>query len=180
MPSLNLFGVRGRTSEREPRISPTNTSYTPTFLHVPSLLLNTEVMSTANLLNTQFDDSEEEDDNFNPQPADLSDAEDAGGDHDDDAEDQIRGEAARQKSERKGSDDEDAANKEEDDDEDEEDEGEEPAPRAGDDEEEDEEEDEEDEEITVCTEEDYESSLWSTKGTDAKLGTSSKAQTRTS
>jgi hypothetical protein len=158
VPSLNLFGVRGRTSEREPPISPTNTSHTPTFPHLLSLLLNTEVMSTANLLNTQFDDSEEEDDNFNPQPADLSDAEDAGGeDHDDDAEDQIRGEAARQKSKQEGSDDEDAMNKEGDDDEDEEGEGEDTAPRAGDDEEEDEEEDEEDEEITVRTEEDYES-----------------------
>ncbi|KAI9743566.1 MAG: transcription elongation factor spt5 [Claussenomyces sp. TS43310] len=35
-------------------------------------------MSTANLLNTQFDESEDEDDNFNPAPADLSDDENAG------------------------------------------------------------------------------------------------------
>lgn len=32
-------------------------------------------MSTSNLPNNSFDDSEEEDDNFNPQPADLSDNE---------------------------------------------------------------------------------------------------------
>ncbi|KAK6615858.1 hypothetical protein H4I95_01010 [Botrytis cinerea] len=35
-------------------------------------------MSTSNLLNNSFDESDEEDDNFNPQPADLSDNEDEG------------------------------------------------------------------------------------------------------
>lgn len=102
-------------------------------------------MATSNLINAQFDDSDEEDDNFNPQPADLSDAEDAGGDHDEDAGDQIRREAARHQSKDEGSDGEDNANKE-----DEEDEGEDTAPRDEDEEEEEEEEeDEEDEEITV-------------------------------
>jgi len=58
-------------------------------------------MSTSNLLNAQFDDSEDEDD-FNPQPADLS---DDGGD--DDAGVQIRKEAARTRvDEDEGSDDE--------------------------------------------------------------------------
>jgi transcription elongation factor SPT5 len=100
-------------------------------------------MATSNLINAQFDESDEEDDNFNPQPADLSDAEDAGGDHDEDAGDQIRREAARQESKDDASEGEDTAIKE-----DEEGEGEDTAP--GDEEEEDEEEeDEEDEEITV-------------------------------
>lgn len=49
----------------------------------------------SNLQSAHFDDSEDEDD-FNPQQADLSDVEDAGGsDHDDDAGAQIRNEASR-------------------------------------------------------------------------------------
>jgi hypothetical protein len=52
-------------------------------------------MSTSNLLNARFDDSEDEDD-FNPQPADLSDIEEAGGsDHDEDAGAQIQNEVSR-------------------------------------------------------------------------------------
>lgn len=107
-------------------------------------------MSTSNLLNAQFDDSEDEDDNFNPQPADLS---DDGGD--DDAGAQIRKEASRTR-EVDGSDDEapaprrqsvDDENGEDEDDEDAEGEGEDITQGALDDDDEDEEEDEE-EEIT--------------------------------
>lgn len=110
-------------------------------------------MSTSNLLNAQFDDSEDEDDNFNPQPADLS---DDGGD--DDAGAQIRKEASRTR-EVDGSDDEapaprrqsvDDENGEDEDDEDAEGEGEDITQGALDDDDEDEEEDEE-EEITVGT-----------------------------
>jgi transcription elongation factor SPT5 len=39
-------------------------------------------MATRNLNNVQFDDSDSEDDNFNPPPADMSDEENAGGDGD--------------------------------------------------------------------------------------------------
>jgi transcription elongation factor SPT5 len=53
-------------------------------------------MATTNLLTTQFDDSEDEDDNFNPAPADLSDDENAGED-DDESEAQVRNEGARRR-----------------------------------------------------------------------------------
>ncbi len=53
-------------------------------------------MATGNLLTTQFDDSEDEDDNFNPAPADLSDDENAGED-DDELEAQVRNEGARRR-----------------------------------------------------------------------------------
>jgi transcription elongation factor SPT5 len=110
-------------------------------------------MSTSNLLNAQFDDSEDEDD-FNPQPADLS---DDGGD--DDAGVQIRKEAARTRvDEDEGSDDEAPASRrksahgqngdDDDDDEDAEGEGEDITQGGLDDDEEEDEEDEE-EEITV-------------------------------
>jgi hypothetical protein len=125
----------------------TNTLHPRKFLLFLPLLFDIESMSTSNL-NAQFDDSEEDDD-FNPQPADLSDAEDAGGNDDEDAEDQIRRDAARQKSRREASDDEDAVNKHGADGEDE-GEGEDTAPR--DEDEEEDEEDEEDEEITVRVE----------------------------
>jgi transcription elongation factor SPT5 len=110
-------------------------------------------MATSNLVNTQFEESDEEDDNFNPQPADLSDAEDAGGDQDEDAADQIRTEAARQQSKGDASEDEDAVNKV-----DEEGEGEGSAP-GNDDGEDDEEEDDDEEEITVCVQQDPGSKL---------------------
>ncbi len=51
-------------------------------------------MSTSNLLNSQFDESDDEDD-FNPAPADVSDAEDAGGSDNDDVGAQIRNEASK-------------------------------------------------------------------------------------
>ncbi|RDL33576.1 uncharacterized protein BP5553_07944 [Venustampulla echinocandica] len=55
-------------------------------------------MATANLVNAQFDDSEDEDDNFNPQPADLSGGEEGGeSDHDNDAGAQIQNENANAK-----------------------------------------------------------------------------------
>lgn len=103
-------------------------------------------MSTASLLDTRFDDSEEEDDNFNPAPADLSDEENgAEGDHaseipsrndakrratddDDDAEDdgaiKTNGKGRPSNVEDNGDDDEGegAGDDEEDEDEDEEDE----------------------------------------------------------
>jgi len=111
-------------------------------------------MSTANLLDAHFDDSEEEED-FNPQPADDS---DAGSDNEDDADNQVRGEAARHQSRDNTSEDgvtepvkskrTEILDEEEDNDEDD-DEGEDTAPRANDDDEEEEDEDEEDEEITV-------------------------------
>ena len=117
-------------------------------------------MSTANLLNSHFEDSDDEED-FNPQPADLSDNEDAGGSDHDDAGDQIRNEAARQPSRDDASEadsttepvrsktrDAELDGDEEIDDEDAEGEGEDTGPRANDDDEEDEEEDDE-EEITV-------------------------------
>lgn len=114
-------------------------------------------MSTSNLLNNSFDDSDEEDDNFNPQPADLSDNEDEGhhtgsaqrneasrhqvGD-DDGSEDESAPASGRKHSSGGGADDG------EDEDEDEEGDGED---IAADDDEEDEEEEEDDdeEEITV-------------------------------
>jgi transcription elongation factor SPT5 len=112
-------------------------------------------MSTSNLLNTQFEDSEDEDDNFNPQPADLSDNEDA--------EAQIHNEAARRRVEDHGSDEElpvtkkkfsadEGSGEEDDGDAEGEGEGEETAVGAHDaedDEEDDEEEDDDEEEITV-------------------------------
>ena len=115
-------------------------------------------MSTANLLNTQFDDSEDEEDNFNPQPADLSDVED---DNDADAGAQIRNEASARRVSEGGSDDESTQDlapakkrsPQQDDneaDEDAEGEGEDTAPNALDDEDdEEEEEDDDEEEITV-------------------------------
>lgn len=122
-------------------------------------------MATTDLLNAHFNDSEDEDDNFNPQPADLSDNEDAGGDdHDEDARNQIQNEAARRPVNEDGYDeDEDAEappsngrkrsseyRKEDEvgDDEDDEGEGEDTALGVHDDEEEEDEEDDEEEEIT--------------------------------
>ena len=121
-------------------------------------------MSTSNLLDTRFDDSEEEDDNFNPQPADLSDVEDAGGsDHDD----RIQNEASRRQEVNDRSDEElpiskrssadDRGGNENEDDEDEDAEGEgEPGASLSDVEDgrganidEDDEEDDDEEEITV-------------------------------
>jgi transcription elongation factor SPT5 len=99
----------------------------------------------SNLLNQQFDDSEDEED-FNPQPADESDAEDAAPDHDEDAGDQIRSEAARRSSRDESPVENAIADK--DDDEDAEGEGEDTAPRDEDDDDEDDE-DEDEEEITV-------------------------------
>lgn len=118
-------------------------------------------MST-NLSNTRFDDSEDEED-FNPAQADLSDVEDAGGsDHDEDAGAQIQNEAARRRevNDDDGSDEESAISKrrtsaddrdgdEEVDEDDAEGEGEDTAPGANDDEEEEDEEDDDEEEITV-------------------------------
>jgi transcription elongation factor SPT5 len=133
-----------------PHLLPSSVFYIP-----PSIQIN---MSTSNLVNTQFEDSEDEDDNFNPQPADLSDNEDA--------EARIHNEAARRRvKEDDGSDEElpvtkkkssaDEGSGEEDDGDAEgegEGEGEETAGGAHDaedDEEEDEEEDDDEEEITV-------------------------------
>ncbi|KAB8302112.1 hypothetical protein EYC80_005563 [Monilinia laxa] len=112
-------------------------------------------MSTSNLLNNSFDDSDEEDDNFNPQPADLSDNEDEGhhrgsaqrneasrhqvGD-DDGSEDESAPASGRKNSSGGGADDG------EDEDEDEEGDGED---IAGDDDEEDEEEEEDDDEEEI-------------------------------
>jgi len=105
-------------------------------------------MSNSNLANTQFEDSEDEED-FNPAPADISDAEDAGGsDHDDEAGAQIQGE--EQMKARRSS----AGDRGGDEDEDEEDaegEGEETAPGANEDEDEEDEDDDDEEEITVST-----------------------------
>lgn len=115
-------------------------------------------MSTSNLASARFDDSEDEDDNFNPQPADISDNEDAArSNHDDDAGAQIRNEASSRRVDDE-SDDEETSNPrskpvEEDADEDDEDaegEGEDIAPGAHDDDDEDDEEDEEEEIDTVC------------------------------
>lgn len=107
-------------------------------------------MSTANLLSQNFDDSEEEDD-FNPQPAN-----DSGNEGSDDAGAQIRNEDARRRVDDESEDEASPAPKRRErtpDDEEEQDaegEGEDTAPRADDDEEEDEEDDdEEEEEITV-------------------------------
>ena len=92
-------------------------------------------MSTANLLNSNFDDESDEED-FNPQPQDASDAEDGGEDEDPNA--QIRDEAAKTRvDEDDGSGDEDATNGRAQNDEE-------------DDEEEEDEEDEDEEEIAVC------------------------------
>ncbi|KAA8577127.1 hypothetical protein EYC84_007128 [Monilinia fructicola] len=112
-------------------------------------------MSTSNLLNNSFDDSDEEDDNFNPQPADLSDNEDEGhhtgsaqrneasrhqvGD-DDGSEDESAPASGRKHSSGGGADDG------EDEDEDEEGDGED---IAADDDEEDEEEEEDDDEEEI-------------------------------
>jgi len=54
-------------------------------------------MSTSNLLNTSFDESDEEDDNFNPQPADLSDNEDEGDGDDNGSRAQKRVEPSRRR-----------------------------------------------------------------------------------
>ncbi|KAH6664699.1 hypothetical protein B0J14DRAFT_522966 [Halenospora varia] len=101
-------------------------------------------MSTSNLLSDNFGDSESEDDNFNPAPADASDEEN----DDDDAGAQIRNEAAKRRAADNDSEDGAARRRpsnERNDDEDEEGEGEDTAP-VDDDEEEDEEEEEDDEE----------------------------------
>lgn len=152
----------------------------------------------SNLANAHFDDSEEEDDNFNPAPADLSDNEDArGSDHDDDdAGAQIQKEAARRQSRDDASEDgsttEQVKNRRrgfsedgDHDDEDDEGEGDDTAPAANDDEEEDDEEDDDEEEITVS----FHSLFWaaafawgSASEQDqvliALLGSSKKTQTR--
>ncbi|KAH8594737.1 hypothetical protein B0O99DRAFT_624591 [Bisporella sp. PMI_857] len=113
-------------------------------------------MATANLLDAHFDDSEEEDD-FNPQQGDDS---DAGSDNEDDAGDQVRNSAARRSLGDDGSDAESIAeptkNKrrdsvgqhDEDENGDDEGEGEDTAPGPNDDDEDEDDEDEEDEEIT--------------------------------
>jgi transcription elongation factor SPT5 len=121
------------------------------------------ISKMSNLLNTRFDDSEDEDE-FNPAPADLSDAEDAGGsDHDEDAGAQIQNEAARRQelNDDDGSDEEppvskrrssaDSRGADEDEDEDAEVEGEDTAPGANEDEDEEDEEDDDEEEITVSS-----------------------------
>ncbi|RAL62956.1 hypothetical protein DID88_004045 [Monilinia fructigena] len=95
-------------------------------------------MSTSNLLNNSFDDSDEEDDNFNPQPADLSDNEDEGH-HTGSAQ---RNEASRHQENSSGG----GADDGEDEDEDEEGDGED---IAADDDEEDEEEEEDDDEEEI-------------------------------
>jgi transcription elongation factor SPT5 len=124
-------------------------------------------MATSNLLTTQFDDSEDEDDNFNPVPADLSDDENAGGD-DDDSEAQVRNEGARRhvaEDTYEDGDDEEAlpartngksktpdrrgADPADEDGEDDEGEGEDLNGEGGDEEDE-EEEDDDEEEVTVC------------------------------
>jgi transcription elongation factor SPT5 len=114
-------------------------------------------MSTANLHGQHFDDSEDEDDNFNPAPADLSDDENT----EDAPNAQIRGETARRKQAvddegqdsspvRNNAKNRGSADDEDDNGEDEEGEGEDTAGVANDDEdEEEEEEDDEEEEITV-------------------------------
>jgi transcription elongation factor SPT5 len=100
-------------------------------------------MSTANLLNGQFDDSDDEED-FNPQPADISDAEEGGdSDHDEDAGAQIQNEAANRRVNDEGSEDGSQKNAGGDDEEDEgEEDGEPTAARDDDDEEEEDDEDE--------------------------------------
>jgi transcription elongation factor SPT5 len=112
-------------------------------------------MSTSNLLDTHFDDSEDEEENFNPEP-ELSDAEDAGGsDHDESAGQQIRNESARRRpsvNDDEGSDEEPTISKRRDgeEDEDEEDaEGEGEDIGRNDEEDEEDEEDDDEEEITV-------------------------------
>lgn len=72
------------------------------FLHISAILVcclitisSIRYMATSNLLTTQFDDSEDEDDNFNPAPADLSDDDNAG--DDDESEAQMRSEGARRR-----------------------------------------------------------------------------------
>jgi hypothetical protein len=99
-------------------------------------------MSTANLLNSNFDEESDEED-FNPQPQDASDGEDGGDVEDPSA--QIQGEAAKRRAEEDNvSGDEDEPNTRAPNDDEEEEE------QAGDDDEEDEEDDEEDE-IAVRT-----------------------------
>jgi transcription elongation factor SPT5 len=113
----------------------------------------------SNLSNARFDDSEDEDD-FNPIQADLSDAEDGEGlGHDDDAGAQIQNEAARSREvndesdeepvlRRRSSADEHGGNEDEDE-EDAEGEGEDTVPGANEDEDEEDEEEDDEEEITV-------------------------------
>lgn len=109
-------------------------------------------MSTTNFLTQSFDDSEDEDDNFNPQPEiDQGDS-----DHEDDAGAQIQNEASRRSArDEEASDDEQTDNRtkgdqeqdgEGEDDEDAEGEGED---LGAQDEEDEEEEDDDEEEITV-------------------------------
>ncbi|EHK96330.1 putative Transcription elongation factor SPT5 [Glarea lozoyensis 74030] len=96
-------------------------------------------MSTANLLNTNFEDESDEED-FNPQPQDASDGEDGGEDEDPSA--QIRDEASKRRVEEdNGSGDEGDVNTRAPND------GEEDEEEPGDDDEEDDEEDEDEEEI---------------------------------
>jgi transcription elongation factor SPT5 len=119
-------------------------------------------MATSALNNVQFDDSEDDDDNFNPVPADMSDDENAGGDNE--LEAQIRGESARKhnayndekeiprKTNGKSKISDEARDIEDDEDiEDEEGKGEDVGGAGLDDEDEDDEEDEDEEEVTVCT-----------------------------
>jgi len=98
-------------------------------------------MSTANLLNAQFDESDDEED-FNPQPADISDAEEGGdSDHDEDAGAQIQNEAANRRVNDEGSEDGSQKNGGVEDEEDEgEEDGDNTAARDDDDEEDDEDE----------------------------------------
>ena len=118
----------------------------------------------SNLANAHFDDSEDEEDNFNPAPADLSDNEDAqAANHDAEVGAQVQKEAegspSRDDASENGSVSEQVNTKrrdsvgdgEEEEDEDAEDEGEDTAPRADDDDEEDDEEDDDEEEITVSS-----------------------------
>ncbi|KAF7959129.1 hypothetical protein EAE96_002645 [Botrytis aclada] len=111
-------------------------------------------MSTSNLLNNSFDESDEEDDNFNPQPADLSDNEDEGNNT---TSAQRQNESSRhQVGDDDGSDDEAAPSSgrkhgsggahDDDEDEDDEGEGEDIGGGANDDDDEEEEEEEDDEE----------------------------------
>jgi transcription elongation factor SPT5 len=114
----------------------------------------------SNLSNARFDDSEDEDD-FNPIQADLSDAEDGEGlGHDDDAGAQIQNEAARSREVNDESDEEPAVlrrrssadehgGNEDEDEEDAEGEGEDTVPGANEDEDEEDEEEDDEEEITV-------------------------------
>jgi hypothetical protein len=105
----------------------------PKYLSIPRpSYIHVNTMSTANLLNASFE-SDDEDDNFNPAPADLSDAEEGEG--------EIQNAAPRRPV---------ANDAEDEEDEDAEGEGDDTvAAQHDEDEEEDEDDDEEEEEITV-------------------------------